>query len=127
MTSETVSVRIPPEAGHVPLLRTTVAGVAARMGFTLDEVDDLRMGVEEAAVLLLRQGGKNRITLDLRLADDTIEASVEGDLTGEEPAVDRQSFSWTILSALVNDVWTEREGRSGRIVLVKKRSQDLPA
>ena len=65
MTSRTVTVRIPPEAWHVPLLRTTVAGIAARADFTLEEVDDLRMGVEEAAVLLLRSAGAERLDLSI--------------------------------------------------------------
>ena len=124
MTSGIVRVRVPPDADHVPLLRTAVAGVAARMGFTLEEVDDLRMGVEEAAVLLLRHGGASPLELDLLVDEGAIEASVAGDVEGDGDAVDRESFSWTILAALVDEVRTERDGASGRIVLVK-RAQGL--
>ena len=125
--SGVITVRIPAEAGHVPLLRTAVAGVAARQEFTLEEVDDLRMGVEEAAVILLRRGAGEPIELHLEVTGDGLDVRLETVVDGEEPPVDTASFSWTILSALVDEVASTREGRRARIALAKRRTQGLPA
>lgn len=122
MTSRSVKVRIPPDNGYVPLLRTAVAGIAAREAFTLEEVDDLRMGVEEAAVLLLRRGGKDPLTLDVTVTDDGVEAALSASsVSGGEP-VDEASFSWMILSALADKIRTERDDREVRIILTKTRA-----
>lgn len=111
----------------MPLLRTAVAGVAARHGFTLEEMDDLRMGVEEAAVLLLRRSNGEPITLELELLDDRIDATVSTLASGEGPAVDPESFSWRILSSLADEVHAEQDGALARIVLTKHPTQSLPA
>lgn len=121
MTTRTVNVRIPPDTGYVPLLRTAVAGIAARESYTLDEVDDLRMAVEEAAVLLLRRGSDDALSLDVTVRPDGLEAVISTTPAGDEP-IDEASFSWMILSALADKVHAEHgEGRV-RVVLVKMRS-----
>jgi len=125
--SGVITVRIPAEAGHVPLLRTAVAGVAARQDFTLEEVDDLRMGVEEAAVLLLRRSASQPIELHLEVTGDGLDIRLETVIDGDEPAIDTSSFSWTILSALVDEVASTREGNRARIALAKRRTQGIPA
>lgn len=122
MKSRTVQVRIPQDTGYVPLLRTAVAGIAAREAFTLEEVDDLRMGVEEAAVLLLRRGGQDGLSLEVSVTEDGLEAALSTSAaTGGEP-VDEASFSWMILSALADKVHTDRNGDQARIILIKNRS-----
>ena len=127
MSSRAIRIVVPAEAEHIPLLRTAVSGVAARHGFTLEEMDDLRMGVEEAAVLLLRQSNGEPITLELALLDDRIDATVSTVTAGEGPAVDPQSFSWRILSSLADEVHTEHDGPTARIVLTKRPTQSLSA
>ena len=40
-----VELRLPPDNAYVAVLRTTTAGLAARLDFTLDDIEDLRMAV----------------------------------------------------------------------------------
>ena len=42
-----------PTVPTCPVLRTTTAGLAARLDFTLDDIEDLRMAVGEACALVL--------------------------------------------------------------------------
>jgi hypothetical protein len=52
-TSERVILTIPPHASWVRLARLTVAGVASRLGFGVDDVEALRIGIDELAMVLL--------------------------------------------------------------------------
>ncbi len=50
-----VTVRMPAEGAYLSVLRTATAGLAARLDFTLDEIEDLRIAVDEACAMLLHQ------------------------------------------------------------------------
>jgi serine/threonine-protein kinase RsbW len=118
----TVTVQVPAEAGHLALLRTTVGGFAARDNFTLDQVDDLRMAVEEAAVQLLRQSTGEQIVLDVTSTDAGMEVRLRAEVASSAPVIDEQSFSWTILRALADDLRVEMQQDQATILLVKLRT-----
>ena len=119
-----VTVTVPATAGHLAILRTTVGGFAARDQFTLDQVDDLRMAVEEAAVQLLRHIRSERIQMDIETTSTGVEVRLSGEVRGDEPVIDESSFSWTILRALADDLRVDSEGEQTQIVLSKERLAD---
>ena len=47
-TADYVQVKMPAESAYLSVLRTAAAGLAARLDFTLDEIEDLRIAVDEA-------------------------------------------------------------------------------
>ena len=51
--SDVVELRLPADGAYLSVLRTATAGLAARLDFTLDEIEDLRIAVDEACALLL--------------------------------------------------------------------------
>ena len=48
-----VELRLPAERAYVSVLRTTTAGLAARLDFTIDDIEDLRIAVGEACAMVL--------------------------------------------------------------------------
>ena len=46
---------MPAESAYLSVLRTATAGLAARLDFTLDEIEDLRIAIDEACAMLLAQ------------------------------------------------------------------------
>ena len=50
-----VTIQMPAEGAYLSVLRTATAGLAARLDFTLDEIEDLRIAVDEACGMLLGQ------------------------------------------------------------------------
>lgn len=121
MAGETVTARVPAEAGHLAVLRTVVGAVAARDSFTLDQVDDLRMAVEESAVQLLRQVREGPLQLDVQTTSSGIEIRLHADVETSGPIIDESSLSWTILQALADDLRIDLEERHASIVLTKNR------
>ncbi len=121
MVFDTVSLTIPATAGHLAILRTTVGGFAARDQITLDQVDDLRMAVEEAAVQLLRQSRGQRLNMDIETTDLGVEVRLLAQVDGDDPIIDEGSFSWTILRALADDIHVESKAQRATITLSKHR------
>jgi serine/threonine-protein kinase RsbW len=116
-----VTVTVPATANHLAVLRTAVGGFAARDQFTLDQVDDLRMAVEEAAVQLLRHSRGDRITMDIETTGDGVEVRLTGQVADDDPVIDESSFSWTILRALADDIRIQSQDQHAVIVLGKNR------
>src|SRR5699024_135543 len=89
---DAVTVNMPADSAYLSVLRTATAGPAARPDFTLDEIEDLRM----------------RVSVSVLTAD------------GRLPA--RDTFAWTVLTALAGDV-DASVGPDDRvsIVLYKRR------
>src|SRR2546430_16011483 len=51
--SDVVVLVVPADGSYLAVLRTATAGLAARLQFTLDEIEDLRIAVDEACAILL--------------------------------------------------------------------------
>jgi serine/threonine-protein kinase RsbW len=101
---DAVEVRIPADVAYVSTLRLTAASLAARCDLTIDDIEDLRLAVDEACALLLPHASADS-TLDARfqLASGrlAVETSVQN-ADGAEP--DRSGFAWTVLRALATSV-----------------------
>ncbi|MGH3327792.1 MAG: anti-sigma regulatory factor [Streptomycetales bacterium] len=99
-----VQIRLPAEGAYLSVLRTTTAGLAARLDFTLDEIEDLRIAVDEACALLLAQAvAGSDLSCDFELTDGTMLVRVSA-TTSEGQLPDRGTFAWTVLTALVGEV-----------------------
>ncbi len=54
--ADQVTVRMPADGAYLSVLRTATAGLAARLDFTLDDIEDMRIAVDEACAMLLEPG-----------------------------------------------------------------------
>ncbi|HEU5265617.1 MAG TPA: ATP-binding protein [Jatrophihabitans sp.] len=116
-----VEMRVPADVGYVSTLRLTAASLGARCGLTIDDIEDLRLAVDEACALLLPLADADT-TLDLhfRLAGAhlAVEASVR---SAGDAEPDRSGFAWTVLGALANTVAVARDGTRLTITVTKSR------
>ena len=49
----TVTLRVPANSAFVVLIRAAVSAMCARLDFTIDRIEDVKLAVDEAAALLL--------------------------------------------------------------------------
>lgn len=95
MTSDEIRLEIPAQPEYGRLARVTVAGLALRIGFSHTEVEDLRLAVDEALILLLDGSARDgEIELLYRLLDDALEVELtaqfgKGVAPPSEEAIDR--------------------------------------
>lgn len=127
MHGHAVSLAIPADAGYVALLRTLVGACAGRDGFTVEQIDDVKMAVEEAAVQLLRAIEGDQLLCEVTRTTAGIEIVVTAELAAGRTPIDETSFSWMILHALADEVDLRRAERSATVVLRKARTvTDVP-
>ena len=120
---DVVLLTVPADGGYLGVLRTATAGLAARLHFALDEIEDLRIAVDEACAMLLTQAVPGA-DLECRFAleSDSMRVGVSVlTLDGQEPS--RDTFAWTVLAALAGEV-DSTAGVDNRvtITLLKRRS-----
>jgi serine/threonine-protein kinase RsbW len=118
---DVVELRLPADGAYLSVLRTATAGLAARLDFTLDEIEDLRIAVDEACALLLPDAVPGAsMTCVFALKDRSLAVTVTvPSQTGRVPR--RNTFAWTVLTALAGDVDTE-VGDDGTVsVTLRKR------
>lgn len=122
---DAVEVRIPADVVYVSTLRLTAASLAARCDLTIDDIEDLRLAVDEACALLLPHADPGS-TLDARFDLTTgrlgVMASVQ---TSETAEPDRTGFAWTVLDALASSVDVHRD--AGRLTIAVTKSREAAA
>jgi serine/threonine-protein kinase RsbW len=97
-----VSLRVPADGAYVSVLRTMTAGLAARLDFTVDDIEDLRIAVGEACALVLPEAVADAdLVADFRLTPGVLAISVSVP-TGGPRTADPDSFAWQVLSTLTS-------------------------
>ena len=95
-----VSLRLPADGAYVSVLRTMTAGLAARLDFTVDDIEDLRIAVGEACALVLPEAASGGdLEADFRQTPGTLTISVRVP-TARRCEPDYESFAWQVLSTL---------------------------
>ncbi len=98
--SADVELRLPADGAYVALLRTLTAGLAARLDFTMDDIEDLRIAVSEAAAMVLEESDPGA-ELDCRFRLDPGQLVVLISTTAAAPgAPDYETFGWQVLTTL---------------------------
>ena len=123
-TKDHVKVCLPAEGAYLSVLRTATAGLAARLDFTLDEIEDLRIAVDEACAMLLPQaipGTNLECAFDLGTDEMTITVSV---VAAEPRMPARDTFAWTVLSALAGTV-DSRLGPDDQVAIVLRKHREI--
>ncbi len=113
-----VELRLPADSAFASVLRTTTAGLAARLDFPIDDIEDLRIAVGEASAMVLPEAaeGSDLVCrffmqpgqLTVRVAVDT-EATV---------APDYDSFAWQVLTTLASDATAENADGTFTVTLI---------
>jgi serine/threonine-protein kinase RsbW len=121
-----VEVRVPADPFYVATVRLSAASLAVRCDLTIDDIEDLRLAVDEACALLLPRAGAGT-TLDAVFTLARGHLAVSASVAAQDGVdIDRSGFAWTVLSALVSSVEIDARGGRLAITLAKQRAASLP-
>jgi serine/threonine-protein kinase RsbW len=119
-----VSVEVPAVPGFVQVLRNIAAGVAARLDMPIDQIEEVRLAVTEAASLLLDEVdattsirmtiGRDAGALDVRLSADG-----HADPWPSDRAL--ASWPWLVVKGLTDEIRAERHDGDGPSIRFIKR------
>lgn len=120
-----VELSLPAENDLLVLARFTVSTLASRLEFDIDEIEDLRLAVDELCLLVLAGRRSGRLLLVFSGEEDRIDVWCHFDgpdgAAAPDPAEGSGELSARILDALVDEHGsTTRDGRVG-IHLCKRR------
>ena len=118
-----VVVSVPARPEFMQLLRAAVGSVAARVDFTYEAIDDLRIAVDEACARILSVPG-TPTTLFLRITPEEtgieVVAYTDGEAEDWPPERFEESLTAKILHALTDGVTFERVGSSPAVRVLKR-------
>lgn len=119
---DVVHLTVPADGGYLSVLRTATAGLAARLQFALDEIEDLRIAVDEACAMLLAIATRDaELECSFAVTEDalTVEVTVPTVRGAKLPA--ESSFAWKVLTALTTSAAaTAHDGRATISLLTRR-------
>ena len=117
-----VELRIPADSAFLAVLRTATAGLAARLDFTLDDIEDLRIAVDEACAMVLPQARPTtQLACTFELEEHRLTVAVTAECDNPRPP-NRDGFAWTVLAALTNEVSADVDGNQLTVTLSRGTS-----
>jgi anti-sigma regulatory factor (Ser/Thr protein kinase) len=114
----TVSLVIPATPDFLRLARLTCADIGSRAGFDVEEIDDLRMGVNELCHQAIGQGSAGSVALEFAIGPERV--VVTGRATGTAAKGDN-AFTEAILRTVADAHEFVEDGDVRRFRLEKKR------
>jgi serine/threonine-protein kinase RsbW len=127
-----VLIRVPADRGYVVLVRSAAGHLGAQLGYSVPEIMDLRLAVDEACGLFLgartpHRGLGAKADLDCRFSvtDHGLRFKVSGSAAGvTEP--DTGGLGWQVLSALVDAISWGNDGTTASVALEKRHEPGWP-
>jgi len=117
-----ISLTTPASEAFVPILRSMTAAVAARLEIPYDEVDDLRLAIDEAVAHLIGLEPRgSTIALEMLVSEERFEVAASVDTLPDpwpQEGID-QTLTWQILKGLTDETSFEHAGGRAQIRFVK--------
>ncbi len=122
-----VRVTVPARADMLHLLRSVAASVGARMSMPLDDVEELKIAVDEAATLVLDRSGATpgSLELDLTVTDGSLRVDLRLEPTSapaDPDASDEEllaSWPWRVIAGMTEEASIERTKTGITITFMK--------
>jgi serine/threonine-protein kinase RsbW len=122
-----VRLRIPAQPEWVGVARLAAAGIASRLNFSIEDIEDLKLAVAEACTCCIQGGGGDEVKIDCRLLEDRITISVSrsggiikpGPETRASDGPDLGGLGVFLIRALMDEVEYEADATGTKLHLTK--------
>ena len=143
MSVDNVVLKIPAKAEYVGVVRLAVSGVAARMNFSIDEIEDIKVSISEACTNVIQHAYEEAATenfIDITMTIDNEELNIvvqdygQGfDLsilgTSEQKKKSKEKLGLglglTFIESLMDDTHFQSKIGEGTTIQMKKQSPNL--
>nr|WP_033345531.1 anti-sigma regulatory factor [Catenuloplanes japonicus] len=120
---DVVLLTVPADGGYLSVLRTATAGLAARLHFALDEIEDLRIAVDEACAMLLAIAPRGAdLECRFSVTEDALTVQVSVPTVRGAKLPSESSFAWKVLTALTTAASAGAADGKATITLLTQRT-----
>lgn len=113
---EEIRLTVPAVASFAHVARLAITGLVARLGYSYDDIEDLRIAVGEVVGALVGGGAEARLTLRCSITDGAVHLDVTR--APVEPVPEITELTREILLAVVEELVIDAE--QARIRVVKR-------
>ncbi len=132
------SISVPSKPEYVNVVRLTASAIACRMGFNIEQIEDIKVAIAEACTNAIKHGIKNReenFKIQFLVDEEKLEIDVEDEGHGfscneiEEPDLENPKeggLGIFIIKSLMDDVQINSNiGKGTSIKMIKYLGDDL--
>lgn len=118
-TEGQIHIELPVEKEFARLLRLMVSGIASRLNFDLDGVDDLKIAVEEAYLMAMRSKVEGPLRVSFALETDRLQIDFQGKSAATVGENSPENLGNFILDAVVDEMSVNQANGAFGLRLVK--------
>ena len=129
MTCETIKMEISSNPDYIGVIRLTTSGIANKVGFSIDDIEDIKVAVSEACTNALKHSGDKTFHIIFTILENGIEIEIRDNGKGynvdsiEKPDLlnpKENGLGLFIIKTLMDEVIIESENNTGTIVRMTK-------
>lgn len=126
-----VSLTIPSRPEYVCVVRLAISGVASRMDFSYDDIEDLKLAVAEACNTVMEDLGplrdQSQVAIQCAIQEDSLTIHVCGVRPTPAglraaPWTPEEDLSLLLMRSLMDEVQLQRDERGGPCIRMIKRA-----
>ena len=123
-SAETISIKIPASPEYIQVVRLVAAGLASRLSFTLEDIEDLKIAVDELSAYITGAHGRSgTLAVSFTLKDDEIRISGTGEYTQRyDLRTELTEFSLMILETVSDSAELSASDGKPTFSLVKSKT-----
>ena len=135
MTYETIKMEITANPAYVSIIRLTTSGIANKVGFCMDDIEDLKVAVSEACTNAIKHSSDDRFTIIYTMIENGLTIEIIDNGNGydtssiNEPDIENLKESGMglfIIQSLMDEVKVEsKEGIGTSIKMTKYLGVDM--
>ena len=135
MTYETIKMEISANPEYVSIIRLTTSGIANKVGFCIDDIEDLKVAISEACTNAIKHSLEERFTIIYTMIENGLTIEIIDNGKGydikevSEPDLDNLKESGMglfIIQSLMDEVKVEsKEGIGTSIKMTKYLGVDM--
>lgn len=135
MTYETIKMEITANPEYVSIIRLTTSGIANKVGFCIDDIEDLKVAISEACTNAIKHSLDDRFTIIYSMIENGLTIEIIDNGKGydrsvvSEPDIDNLKESGMglfIIESLMDEVIVEsQEGKGTSIKMTKYLGVDM--
>lgn len=121
---EIVAIKIPASPVYLQVVRLVAAGLASRLKFTLDDIEDLKIAVDEMSAYFTGANGRDgTIEVTFTVKEDRLEITGAGNFSpGEKVRTELTEFSRMILETVADSASLQQMDGTPTFNLVKSKA-----